>query len=189
MGSSCLFLCQKNWIGCHRHSVVTIWDEIRECVTEKKKVLNNVRSKEVDGDLLRAMEDDEMEEHIGLDGLMVKKLRKKMDGVARDEEAENKVAALITFLERIHLSQYHDRLVNDLGVADIKELPELVENADFLERLQLKFAEESRFKNAVRQIMHPSNNSTTLQPQGKLSRSAGGTPGGSATQNPRRTQG
>jgi hypothetical protein len=29
--------------------------------------------------------------------------------VARDEEAENKVAALITFLEKIHLSQYHDR--------------------------------------------------------------------------------
>ena len=75
----------------------------KECVTEKKKVLNNIRSKEVDGDLLRAMEDDEMEEHIGLDGLMVKKLRKKMDGVSRDEEAENKIAALITFLEKIHL--------------------------------------------------------------------------------------
>lgn len=36
------------------------------------------RSKEVDGDLLRVMEDDELEEHVGLDGLMVKKLRKKM---------------------------------------------------------------------------------------------------------------
>lgn len=59
-------------------------------------------------------------------------------GVARDEEAENKVAALITFLEKIHLSQYHDRLVNDLGVADMKELPDLVESADFLERLHLK---------------------------------------------------
>ena len=51
-----------------------------------------------------------------------------MDGVARDEEADNKVAALITFLEKIHLSQYHDRLVNDLGVADMKELPDLVAN-------------------------------------------------------------
>jgi len=28
--------------------------------------------------LLRVMEDDELEEHVGLDGLMVKKLRKKM---------------------------------------------------------------------------------------------------------------
>ena len=88
----------------------------KECVTEKKKVLNNIRSKEVDGDLLRVMEDDELEEHVGLDGLMVKKLRKKMDGVARDEEAENKVAALITFLEKIHLSQYHDRLVNTMDL-------------------------------------------------------------------------
>ena len=45
------------------------------------------------------MEDDELEEHVGLDGLMVKKLRKKMDGVCvqsphRNEEAEDKVAAL-----------------------------------------------------------------------------------------------
>ena len=54
----------------------------KECVTEKKKVLNNIRSKEVDGDLLRVMEDDELEEHVGLDGLMVKKLRKKMDGAS-----------------------------------------------------------------------------------------------------------
>ena len=151
----------------------------KECVTEKKKVLNNIRSKEVDGDLLRVMEDDELEEHVGLDGLMVKKLRRKMDGVARDEEAENKVAALITFLEKIHLSQYHDRLVNDLGVADMKELPDLVESADFLERLHLKFAEEARFKNAVRQIMHPSNSSATLQPgKGGVS-SASRTPGSS----------
>ncbi len=30
------------------------------------------------------------------------------------------------------------RLVNDLGVADMKELPDLVESADFLERLGLK---------------------------------------------------
>ena len=109
----------------------------KECVTEKKKVLNNIRSKEVDGDLLRVMEDDELEEHVGLDGLMVKKLRKKMDGVARDEEAENKVAA------------------------------------------HLKFAEEARFKNAVRQIMHPSNSSATLQPgKGGVS-SASRTPGSS----------
>ena len=28
--------------------------------------------------MLRVMEDDELEEHVGLDGLMVKKLRKKM---------------------------------------------------------------------------------------------------------------
>jgi len=28
------------------------------------------------------MEDDELEEHVGLDGLMVKKLRKKMDGLS-----------------------------------------------------------------------------------------------------------
>jgi len=41
-----------------------------------------IRSKEVDGDLLRVMEDDELEEHVGLDGLMVKKLRKKMDGLS-----------------------------------------------------------------------------------------------------------
>ena len=28
------------------------------------------------------MEDDELEEHVGLDGSMVKKLRKKMDGLS-----------------------------------------------------------------------------------------------------------
>ena len=38
----------------------------------------------------------------------------------------------------LSLSLYTYRLVNDLGVADMKELPDLVESADFLERLQLK---------------------------------------------------
>ncbi|MGB1594445.1 MAG: hypothetical protein ACPIOQ_16945, partial [Promethearchaeia archaeon] len=61
----------------------------------------------------------------------------------------------------------------------MKELPDLVESADFLERLHLKFAEEARFKNAVRQIMHPSNSSATLQPgKGGVS-SASRTPGSS----------
>ena len=82
------------------------------------QILSNVKNKEIDGDLLFAMEDDEvgnsvsfqivrkiflrslgdmitckqLEEHLNMDPLLIKKVRKKIDGVPKDDASEAKVS-------------------------------------------------------------------------------------------------
>ena len=106
----------------------------------------------MDGAALITATNDELKE-LGFDGVLTRKLRMKIADHGRDRTAGFKVEELRIFLKRCGLQQYQDRLIKDLGVFDIDELPDLVDNKQWVRSLRMRVEEELRFKVAIRKFV------------------------------------
>eukprot|EP00960_Hanusia_phi_P027239 746715-Hanusia_phi.AAC.2 len=105
---------------------------------------------EVDGSaLLTATEVDLIE--LGFDRVLCRKLFMKLRGFGKDTTAEKRLERLKTFLRKNDLLSIKHRLVDELGVYDLDELPTLVTNKAWVRSLNLNVEEEIKFKTIVRE--------------------------------------
>ncbi|EKX44355.1 hypothetical protein GUITHDRAFT_109804 [Guillardia theta CCMP2712] len=105
---------------------------------------------EVDGSALTTATEVDLID-LGFDRVLCRKLFMKLKAFGKDTTAERRLERLKTFLRKNNLMFIKHRLVDELGVYDLDELPTLVTNKGWVRSLNLNVEDEIRFKTIVRE--------------------------------------
>ena len=117
---------------------------------DSPRICRLLTENEVDGSALTTATEVDLID-LGFDRVLCRKLFMKLKAFGKDTTAERRLERLKTFLRTNNLMFIKHRLVDELGVYDLDELPTLVTNKGWVRSLNLNVEDEIRFKTIVRE--------------------------------------